>query len=65
MTLSASGYPILSFFIFTSANAGMSDKDKSKAWDCIGIYMANYFLPSGEKFASSANPIKLFLFLLV
>ena len=41
---------ILSFFIFTSANAGMSDKDKSKAWDCIGIYMSNYFLPSGEKF---------------
>ena len=41
---------ILSLFIFTSANAGMSDKDKSKAWDCVGIYMANYFLPSGEKF---------------
>ena len=41
---------ILSFLIFTSANAGMSDKDKSKAWDCVGIYMANYFLPSGEKF---------------
>ena len=20
------------------------------AWNCIGIYMANYFLPSGEKF---------------
>ncbi len=31
---------VLSFFIFTSANAGMSDKDKSKAWDCVGIYMA-------------------------
>ena len=28
----------------------MSDKDKSKALDCVGIYMANYFLPSGEKF---------------
>ena len=41
---------ILSFFIFASANAGMSDNDKSKAWDCVGIYMANYFLPSGEKF---------------
>ncbi len=41
---------IISFLIFTSANAGMSDKDKSKAWDCVGIYMANYFLPSGEKF---------------
>ena len=44
---------ILSFFIFTSANAGMSDKDKSKAWDCVGIYMANYFLPSGEQFEYS------------
>ena len=41
---------ILSFFIIASANAEMSDKDKSKAWDCVGIYMANYFLPSGEKF---------------
>ena len=41
---------ILSFLIFTSANAKMSDKDKSKALDCVGIYMANYFLPSGEKF---------------
>ena len=28
----------------------MTDKDKSKALDCVGIYMANYFLPSGEKF---------------
>ena len=41
---------LLSFFIFTSANAEMSGKDKSKAWDCVGIYMANYFLPPGEKF---------------
>ena len=41
---------ILSLLIFTSAHAGMSKDDKSKAWDCIGIYMANYFLPSGEKF---------------
>ena len=40
----------LSIFIFTSANAGMSKNDRSKAMDCIGIYMANYFLPSGEKF---------------
>ena len=40
----------LSFFIFTSANAEMSKSDRSKAMDCIGIYMANYFLPSGEKF---------------
>ena len=41
---------LLSFFIFTSANAGMSDGDKAKAWDCVGIYMANYFLPPGEEF---------------
>ena len=41
---------ILSFFIFTTAHAGMSGKDESKALDCVGIYMANYFLPSGEKF---------------
>ena len=41
---------ILSFLVFTYANAGMSDNDKSKAWDCVGIYMANYFLPPGEKF---------------
>ena len=41
---------VLTFFIFTSANAEMSEKDKSKALDCVGIYMANYFLPSGEKF---------------
>ena len=41
---------LLSLLIFTSANAGMSDKDKSRALDFVGIYMANYFLPSGEKF---------------
>ena len=41
---------LFTFLIFTSANAKMSDKDKSKALDCVGIYMANYFLPSGEKF---------------
>ncbi len=41
---------LLSLLIFTSAIAGMSDKDKSKALYCVGIYMANYFLPSGEKF---------------
>ena len=32
---------ILSFFAFTSAYADMSNEDKSKAWDCVGIYMAN------------------------
>jgi hypothetical protein len=31
----------------------MSNADKAKAWDCVGIYMANYFLPSGEKFEYS------------
>ena len=41
---------ILSFFIFTSVHADMSKSDKSKALDCVGIYMANYFLQSGEKF---------------
>ena len=34
----------------STANAKMSDSDKVKAWDCVGIYMANYFLQSGEKF---------------
>ena len=33
----------------TSAKT-MNDANKSKALDCVGIYMANYFLPSGEKF---------------
>ena len=40
-------------FIFTSAYAGMSDSDKNRAWECSGIYMANYFLPSGETFEYS------------
>ena len=44
---------ILTLFIFGSAYAGMSDSDKSKAWECSGIYMANYFLPSGETFEYS------------
>ena len=44
---------LLTFFIFTSAHADMSKSDKSKAWDCVGIYMANYFLPSGEEFEYS------------
>ena len=44
---------LLSFLICASANAGMSDGDKAKAWDCVGIYMANYFLPSGEQFEYS------------
>jgi len=47
----------LTIFVFilisSVAYAGMSDSDKSKAWDCSGIYMANYFLPSGESFEYS------------
>ena len=42
-----------SLFISNIALAGMSDADKTKAWDCSGIYMANYFLPSGETFEYS------------
>ena len=41
---------LLFFIIYSTANAEMSKNDRSKALDCIGIYMANYFLPSGEKF---------------
>jgi hypothetical protein len=42
---------LLIFFISNLASAQtMNDSDKSKALDCVGIYMANYFLPSGEKF---------------
>ena len=41
---------ISSLLIFNLANAEMSNNDKSKAWDCVGIYMANYFLPPGEEF---------------
>ena len=41
---------LMSLFIFSLALADLNKKDKEKAWDCVGIYMANYFLPSGEKF---------------
>ncbi len=45
---------ILSSILFTTfAHAGMSESDKNKAWECSGIYMANYFLPSGETFEYS------------
>ena len=44
---------ISTLFIATSAYAGMSDSDKNTAWECSGIYMANYFLPSGETFEYS------------
>ena len=43
----------LSIFIVSSANAGMNDADKNQAWECSGIYMANYFLPPGESFEYS------------
>ena len=44
---------IISIFFSFTAYAEMSDANKSKAWDCSGIYMANYFLPSGETFEYS------------
>ena len=52
---------IFSFLIFNLANAEMSKSDKLKAWEhvkiyaweCSGVYMANYFLPSGEQFEYS------------
>ena len=44
---------IFSLFVLSSANADMSDSDKNQAWECSGIYMANYFLPSGETFEYS------------
>ena len=43
----------IAILISTSSLAGMNDNDKSKALDCVGIYMANYFLPSGEEFEYS------------
>ena len=46
-------YILSSLFIATMALAGMSGADKDKAYDCSGIYMANYFLPSGETFEYS------------
>ena len=44
---------ILSLFLLTSVYADMNDSDKNRAWECSGIYMANYFLPSGETFEYS------------
>ena len=44
---------ILSLFFLTSAYADMNDSDKNRAWECSGIYMANYFLQSGETFEYS------------
>ena len=45
---------ILSLLMITTiAQANMSNAEKDKAYDCSGIYMANYFLPSGETFEYS------------
>ena len=44
---------IVSIFFSLTAYADMSGANKSKALDCSGIYMANYFLPSGETFEYS------------
>ena len=44
---------LISILFITSAYAGMNDSDKNRAWECSGIYMANYFLPSGESFEYS------------
>ena len=42
-----------SLFFFNIATAKMNNSHKEKAWECSGIYMANYFLPSGETFEYS------------
>ena len=44
---------IISMFFSLTAYADMNDANKSKALDCSGIYMANYFLPAGETFEYS------------
>ena len=44
---------IVSIFFSLTAYADMNDADKSKALDSSGIYMSNYFLPSGETFEYS------------
>ena len=44
---------IISFFFTFSVYAAMNDANKFKSWECSGIYMANYFLPSGETFEYS------------
>ena len=43
-------FSILSLFLLInfSASAGMSDSDKSKSIECIGIYYANSMIPQGE-----------------
>ena len=44
---------LLTIFLITNSNAEMNESEKQRAWDCSGIYMANYFLPSGETFEYS------------
>ena len=44
---------LFAILITTSSNAELSGVNKTKAWECSGIYMANYFLPSGENFEYS------------
>ena len=44
---------IFSIFFSLTAYADMNDANKTKAWDCSGLYMANYFLPAGETFEYS------------
>ena len=44
---------IVSIFFSYPAYTDMSSENKSKAWDCSGIYLANYFLPIGETFEYS------------
>ena len=39
---------LLFFFIFTSANAGMSDKDRKATLQCAGLYYANSMIPQGS-----------------
>ncbi len=46
-------YVITLCFLSTFSLAEMNENEKIKAWDCSGIYMANYFLPSGETFEYS------------
>ena len=42
---------LISLIFINTANAeDLSKENTDKAWDCVGIYMANYFLPSGESF---------------
>ena len=44
---------LFSIVFLKSAYADMNDADKNRAWECSGIYMAIYFLPSGETFEYS------------